>query len=77
MLALKPSRGKPAVRNFRGGDGVVGIIRNPVRAIAPLDHGAPKQNGWSVGILEYWGFKCFVHYSMTQALQFPYVERGD
>src|SRR6266487_6105314 len=37
MLALKPYRGKPAVRNFRGGDGDVGIIRSPLRAIAPLD----------------------------------------
>ena len=32
--ALKPYRGKLAVRNFRGGDGNVGIIRSPVRAIA-------------------------------------------
>src|SRR5881396_1821828 len=38
MLALKPYWGKPAVRNFRGGDGDVGIIRSPVRAIALLDH---------------------------------------
>ena len=30
--ALEPYRGKPAVRNFRGGDGNVGIIRSPVRA---------------------------------------------
>src|SRR6266478_4964398 len=37
MLALKPYWGKPAVRNFRGGDGNVGIIRSPVRAIALLD----------------------------------------
>jgi hypothetical protein len=35
--ALKPYRGKPAVRNFRGGDGDVGIIRSPVRAIALPD----------------------------------------
>jgi lipopolysaccharide/colanic/teichoic acid biosynthesis glycosyltransferase len=34
---LKPYWGKPAVRNFRGGDGNVGIIRSPVRAIALLD----------------------------------------
>jgi hypothetical protein len=34
MSALKPYRGKPAVRNFRGDDGDVGIIRSPVRAIA-------------------------------------------
>ena len=37
-LALKPERGKPAFRNFRGGDGNVGIIRSPVRAIALPDH---------------------------------------
>ena len=36
-LALKPYWGKPAVRNFRGGDGNVGIIRSPVRAIVLLD----------------------------------------
>ena len=32
--ALKPYRGKPAVRDFRGSDGNVGIMRSPVRAIA-------------------------------------------
>ena len=37
--ALKPYRGKPAVRNFRGDDGDVGIIRSPVRAIALPDRG--------------------------------------
>src|SRR5574341_1804412 len=36
-LALKPYRGKPAVRNFRGDDGNVGIMRSPVRAIVLLD----------------------------------------
>jgi len=36
--ALKPHWGKPAVRNFRGGDGDVGIIRSPVRAIALPDN---------------------------------------
>jgi hypothetical protein len=35
---LKPYRGKPAVRNFRGGDGNVGIIRSPVRAIVLPDN---------------------------------------
>jgi hypothetical protein len=35
--ALKPYRGKPAVRNFRGGDGNVGIIRSPLRAIVLPD----------------------------------------
>ena len=32
MLALKPYWGKPTVRDFRGDDGNVGIIRSPVRA---------------------------------------------
>jgi hypothetical protein len=36
--ALKPYWGKPAVRNFRGGDGSVGIIRSPVRVIALPDY---------------------------------------
>jgi len=35
--ALKPYRGKPAVRNFREGNGNVGIIRSPLRAIALRD----------------------------------------
>ena len=38
-LALKPYWGKPTVRNFREGDGNVGIIRSPVRAIALPDLG--------------------------------------
>jgi hypothetical protein len=37
MLALKRYRGKPAMRNFRWGDGNVGVIRSPVRAIALFD----------------------------------------
>ena len=37
-LALKPYWGKLDVRNFRGGDGDVGIIRSPVRAITLPDH---------------------------------------
>jgi hypothetical protein len=37
--ALKPYWGKPAVRNFRGDDGDVGIIRSPVRAIVLPDKG--------------------------------------
>ena len=36
-LALKPYWGKPTVRNFRGGDGNVGIIRSPVRPIVLPD----------------------------------------
>ncbi len=35
--ALKPYRGKPAVRNFREGNGNVGIMRSPLRAIALPD----------------------------------------
>src|SRR3954463_6960551 len=35
--ALKPYRGKPAVRNFREDDGNVGIIRSPVLAIVLPD----------------------------------------
>jgi hypothetical protein len=38
MPALKPYWGKPAVRNFRGDDGNVGIMRSPVRAIALPDY---------------------------------------
>ena len=43
--ALKPYRGKLAVRNFRGGDGNVGIIRSPVRAMALPDnrHGVANE----------------------------------
>src|SRR5947208_3290097 len=36
-LALKPYRGKPAVRNFREGDGDGGIMRSPLHAIALPD----------------------------------------
>jgi hypothetical protein len=36
--ALEPYWGKPAVRNLRGDDGNVGIIRRPVRAIVLPDH---------------------------------------
>jgi len=43
MLALKPYWGKPAVRDFRGDDGNVGIIRSPVRAIVLLDRQTPAQ----------------------------------
>ena len=35
--AFKPYWGKPALRNSEGGDGDVGIIRSPVRAIALPD----------------------------------------
>ena len=35
--ALKPYWGKPAVRNFREGNGNVGIIRSPLRAFALPD----------------------------------------
>ena len=38
MPALEPYWGKPAVRNFRGDDGNVGIIRSPVRVIVLPDN---------------------------------------
>src|SRR5260370_24414123 len=44
IRALKPYRGKLAVRNFRGGDGNVGIIRSPVRAIALPDNRHEAEN---------------------------------
>ena len=34
LPALKPYWGKPAVRNFREGNGNVGIMRSPLRAFA-------------------------------------------
>ena len=46
MLALEPYRGKLAVRNLRGDDGNVGIIRSPLRAIVLPDLGA-NYNGAS------------------------------
>src|ERR1700757_3208210 len=39
--ALKPYWGKPAARNFREGNGNVGIIRSPLRAFAPPDQSSP------------------------------------
>jgi hypothetical protein len=44
--ALKPYWGKPAVRNFRGDDGDVGIIRSPVRAIV-LPDSALREETWA------------------------------
>ena len=38
MPAFKPYWGEPTVRDFRGDDGNVGIIRSPVRAIVLPDH---------------------------------------
>jgi hypothetical protein len=39
--ALKPYWGKPDVRNFRGDDGNVGIMRSPIRAIVLPDRPTP------------------------------------
>jgi hypothetical protein len=50
--ALKPYRGKPAVRNFRGGNGNVGIIRSPVRAIALPDR--PEVRRARATLRTYW-----------------------
>jgi hypothetical protein len=49
--ALKPYWGKPAVRNFREGNGNVGIIRSPLRAIAlPDKSSALVTAGWTTGM---------------------------
>ena len=50
MLALKPYWGKPTVRNFREGDGNVGIIRSPVRAIVLPDWN-PKPGSGRVDVM--------------------------
>jgi hypothetical protein len=41
---LKPYWGKPAVRNFREGNGNVGIMRSPLRAIALPDQSSPQKH---------------------------------
>jgi len=46
--ALEPYWGKPAVRNLRGDDGNVGIIRSPIRAIVLPDK-APRMIPLSLG----------------------------
>jgi hypothetical protein len=46
---LEPYRGKPAVRNLRGDDGNVGIIRSPVRAIVLPDRRRITASGDPVG----------------------------
>src|ERR1700736_610081 len=43
--SLKPYWGNPAVRNFRGDDGNVGIIRSPVRAIVLPDRQRVRNSG--------------------------------
>src|SRR3990167_8877518 len=49
-LALKPYWGKLTVRNFREGDGNVGIIRRPVRAITLPDLQGPRRHDAPPGI---------------------------
>src|SRR5262249_48622028 len=56
--ALEPYRGKPAVRNFRGGDGNVGIIRSPVRAIALPDSRGAGFEGSAAALLHATGRSC-------------------
>jgi hypothetical protein len=46
--ALKPYWGKPAVGNFREGNGNVGIMRSPLRAIALPDQ---SSSGLGLGLL--------------------------
>src|SRR5215831_15723662 len=46
--ALEPYWGKPAVRNLRGDDGDVGIIRSPVRAIVlPDSEARSRRRGYA------------------------------
>jgi hypothetical protein len=45
MPALEPYWGKPAVRNLRGDNGNVGIIRSPIRAIVLPDLWLPVADG--------------------------------
>ena len=49
--ALKPYRGKPAVRNFREGDGNVGIIRSPLRAIVLPDRRRARTASGGLSVL--------------------------
>src|SRR4029077_4947520 len=53
--ALEPYWGKPAVRNLRGDNGNVGIIRSPVRAIVLPDHHPVRQfSGVSENRSKFW-----------------------
>ena len=59
MSALEPYWGKPAVRNLRGDDGNVGIIRSPVRAIVPPDRRleeARRAGGGAAAVVDGSGF---------------------
>jgi hypothetical protein len=47
--ALKPYWGKPTVRNFREGNGNVGIMRSPLRAIALPDQSSGSPRGLFCG----------------------------
>jgi len=49
MPTLEPYWGKPAVRNLRGDDGNVGIIRSPVRAIVLPDRTSVGRRGATDG----------------------------
>ena len=52
---IAPTGGKPAVRNLREGDGNVGIMRSPVRAIVLPDRNLLKTKMAFVG--GYWAYK--------------------
>jgi len=53
--ALEPYWGKPAVRNLRGDDGNVGIIRSPLRAIVLPDQ-VPHCMGYEIPVRDpRWG----------------------
>jgi hypothetical protein len=49
--ALKPYWGKPAVRNFRGDHGDVGIIQSPVRAMALPGSGSGCDSPGRLGVM--------------------------
>jgi len=61
MPALKPYWGKPAVRNFRGGDGNGGIIRSPQRAIVLPDCGGRGVTCVPTAIIAYHPIPATVH----------------
>ena len=81
--ALKPYWGKPAVRNFRGDDGNVGIMRSPVRAIvlpgkSPCPDLARGRGGKPPGLLYKGIFPRRCHRSpLARLRRRPLLARGE
>ena len=75
--ALEPYWGKPAVRNLRGDDGNVGIIRSPVRAIVLPDSRQGITNGASWSSDVFWPLnvteKCLDHKTSWKSVDRPKV----